>query len=169
MYILLTQTRTVTCYMTVPSSRQGERPTINKTATVLTTIKIWSWVPEGRNTKTDWLTISCRADVTSAPCTYLCSLCDALAESCSHDSESSVVSDAYWVTSSMWPPFQGLAVRCITPGSDTGNDGEWRCSTHNFTFPFQKQQKWREVSQTLGQVGLCSNACCSILRPANTE
>jgi hypothetical protein len=41
-YILLTQTRTVTYYMTDPFCRYGERPTTNKTATVLTTAKIWS-------------------------------------------------------------------------------------------------------------------------------
>jgi len=57
MYILLTQTETVTCYMTDPSSRQGGRPTTNRTATVFTTAIIWSWVPEGLNDwLTDWLT-----------------------------------------------------------------------------------------------------------------
>jgi len=46
---------TVTYYMTDPSSRQGERPTTKITAPVLTTTKIWSWVPEGVNAKTaDW-------------------------------------------------------------------------------------------------------------------
>jgi len=33
-----------------------DRPTSNKTATVLTTAKIWSWVPEWFNAKTDWPT-----------------------------------------------------------------------------------------------------------------
>jgi hypothetical protein len=56
MCILLTQIRTVTCYMTDPSSRQGELPTTNKTATILTTAKIWSWIPKGLSAKTDWLT-----------------------------------------------------------------------------------------------------------------
>jgi hypothetical protein len=41
-YILATQTRTLTCYMTDPSSRRGGCPTTNKTASVLTTAKIWS-------------------------------------------------------------------------------------------------------------------------------
>jgi hypothetical protein len=36
----LTQTRTATYNVTDPSSRQGERPMTNKTATVLTTNKI---------------------------------------------------------------------------------------------------------------------------------
>jgi len=49
----LTQKRTVTCYMTDPSSRQGGRPTTNKTATVLTTAKSGSRFPEGLNAKTD--------------------------------------------------------------------------------------------------------------------
>jgi hypothetical protein len=53
-YILPTQTKTVACYMTDPSSRQGESPTTNKTATALTTAKIWSWVPEGLNAKTKY-------------------------------------------------------------------------------------------------------------------
>jgi hypothetical protein len=42
MYVLLTQTRTVTFYKIEPSSRQGERPTSNKTATLLTTTTICS-------------------------------------------------------------------------------------------------------------------------------
>jgi len=42
MYILLTQARTATYYMIDPSYRQGERSTTNKTATVMTTAKIWS-------------------------------------------------------------------------------------------------------------------------------
>jgi hypothetical protein len=46
----------LTCYMTDSSSRQGQRPTTNKIATVLTTAKIWSWVPEGLIAKMDWLT-----------------------------------------------------------------------------------------------------------------
>jgi hypothetical protein len=40
MYTLLTQAKTVTCYMTHQTSFQGECPTTNKTATVLTTTKI---------------------------------------------------------------------------------------------------------------------------------
>jgi hypothetical protein len=40
-YILLTQTRTVTCYMTDPSSQQGGRTTTNKAQNILTTAKIW--------------------------------------------------------------------------------------------------------------------------------
>jgi len=30
----------------------------DKTASVLTTAKIWTWVPEGLNAKTDWLTVT---------------------------------------------------------------------------------------------------------------
>jgi len=56
MYVLLTQTWTVTYYVTDLSSRQGERPTKNKTAAVLNATRIWSWVPEGPAAKTDWLT-----------------------------------------------------------------------------------------------------------------
>jgi len=44
MYVCIycfTQTSYVTCYMIDPSSRQGERPTTNKTANVLTTAIIW--------------------------------------------------------------------------------------------------------------------------------
>jgi hypothetical protein len=41
-YILVTQTRTVTFYKTEPSSSQGGNPKTDKTATVLTTAKIWS-------------------------------------------------------------------------------------------------------------------------------
>jgi hypothetical protein len=39
-----------------PSSGHGRRPTTNETATVLTTAKISSRVPEGLNAKADWLT-----------------------------------------------------------------------------------------------------------------
>jgi len=42
MYVLPTQIKTVTCYKTDLSSRQGRRPMTNKTATVLTTATIWS-------------------------------------------------------------------------------------------------------------------------------
>jgi hypothetical protein len=47
--------------MTDPSSWQGGRSTTNKTAAVLTTSKIWSWVgsPRGaqrQDGRTDWLT-----------------------------------------------------------------------------------------------------------------
>jgi len=42
--------------MTDLSSRQGGHLTTNKTAAVLTTDKIWSWVPEGLNAKKKWLT-----------------------------------------------------------------------------------------------------------------
>jgi hypothetical protein len=63
--------RTVTCYKSDLSSRQGGRPTTNKTATVLTTAKIWSWVPEGLNAKTvwltDWLTVSCKVALILEP------------------------------------------------------------------------------------------------------
>jgi len=34
-------------------SRQGGLPMTNKTATVFTITKIWSWVPEGLDTKTE--------------------------------------------------------------------------------------------------------------------
>jgi len=60
----LTQTSAVTCYVIEPSPRQGELPTTNKTATVLITTKIWSWVPEGLNAKTDGLTVSCKVTLT---------------------------------------------------------------------------------------------------------
>jgi len=55
MYVLLTQPVTE-YYATDPSSRQGRCPTSNKTATVLTTAKIWLWVLQGLNVKTDGLT-----------------------------------------------------------------------------------------------------------------
>jgi len=43
--------------MSHPSSRQGGRPTTNKTLIVLTTTKIWSWFPEGlMPRRIDWLT-----------------------------------------------------------------------------------------------------------------
>jgi len=42
MFILLTQTRTVTYKMIDLSSQQGGSYTTNETATVLTTAKIWS-------------------------------------------------------------------------------------------------------------------------------
>jgi len=41
MYILPTQTQTVTCYKIDPSSHQEGYPTTNKTATVLTASKVW--------------------------------------------------------------------------------------------------------------------------------
>jgi len=53
-YILLTRTRTY--YMTDPSSRQGGCPITNETATVLSTAKICSWVPEGLSAKMEKLT-----------------------------------------------------------------------------------------------------------------
>jgi hypothetical protein len=56
--------KNVTCYKTDPSFHQGGRPTTNKTATVLTTSKISSWVREGLNVKTDWLTVSCKVTLT---------------------------------------------------------------------------------------------------------
>jgi len=52
----LTQTRSMTYYMTYQSSRQTERSTTSKKAIVLTTTKIWSWVQQGLSAKTDWLT-----------------------------------------------------------------------------------------------------------------
>jgi hypothetical protein len=55
-----TQTRPVTCYMTDTSSRQGGRPTTNKTAIVLTTTGIWLWVPDGIEAGTDWLIVNCK-------------------------------------------------------------------------------------------------------------
>jgi hypothetical protein len=64
MYLLLTHTRSVIYNMTDPSSRQGERPRTNKTANLLATTKIWSWVPEGLNAKTGWLTVSCKVTLT---------------------------------------------------------------------------------------------------------
>jgi hypothetical protein len=70
MRMLLTQTKTVAYYMTDPSFRQGEHPTTYKTTTVFTTTKIWSWVPEGLNAKTDWLTdrptVSCKVTLISS-------------------------------------------------------------------------------------------------------
>jgi len=77
MYMLLTHTRTVTCYMTDSSSSQGERPTANKTSTVLTTAKIWPWVPEGLNAKdwlTDWLTDRLRDQLSAAKYFWLTEL-----------------------------------------------------------------------------------------------
>jgi len=53
--MLLTQ-RTVTYYITEPSFRQGGCRTTNKIATLFTTARILSWVPEELKTKTDWLT-----------------------------------------------------------------------------------------------------------------
>jgi len=64
MYILPAQTSTVTCFMTDLSSRRGGRPTTNKTADVLTRTKIWSWVPEGLNAKTDRVTVSRKMTLT---------------------------------------------------------------------------------------------------------
>jgi hypothetical protein len=55
-YIWLTQTRTVSCYMIEPSLSHGDRPTTNKTTAVLTETKMWSWVPEGHSATTDGLT-----------------------------------------------------------------------------------------------------------------
>jgi hypothetical protein len=40
--VLSTQTRTVTCYKTDPSSCQGDCPMRNNNTTLLTTAKIWS-------------------------------------------------------------------------------------------------------------------------------
>jgi len=74
MYISPTQTRTVTCYVTDLSSRQGGRPTTDKTATVSTTARIWSWVPEGIKARTGWLTVSCKVFVPSQPSGLLASL-----------------------------------------------------------------------------------------------
>jgi len=45
MYILPSQTRTVTLYVTDPSTRQGGRPTTYKTKTFCYEAKIWPWVP----------------------------------------------------------------------------------------------------------------------------
>jgi len=71
-HIYCQQTRTVTCYKTDLSSRQGGRPTTNKTAAVLTTSKIWSWVPEGLNAKTDrkidGLTVGCEVTLSNIHC-----------------------------------------------------------------------------------------------------
>jgi hypothetical protein len=70
MYICIhhmTQTRPVTCYNTDLSSWQGRCSMTNKTTTVLTAIKIWSWVLDGLNTKTDWLTDSCKVTLTLSP------------------------------------------------------------------------------------------------------
>jgi len=44
-YIWLTQTRTVTCYVSDPSSHQEGRPVTSKTSTVLTTAKIFFMSP----------------------------------------------------------------------------------------------------------------------------
>jgi hypothetical protein len=55
MYVSLTQTGTVTCYLTDPSSGQEGRP-MTKPQVSLTTAKIWSWFPEGINARTDGLT-----------------------------------------------------------------------------------------------------------------
>jgi hypothetical protein len=41
----------VTCYKTDQTSGQGGLPTTDKTTTVLTKEKIWSWVPEGARSK----------------------------------------------------------------------------------------------------------------------
>jgi hypothetical protein len=68
-YMLPTQTKSVTCYKADPSSRLGGRPTKTKTAAVFTKAKIWSWVPEGwisalTDWLTDWLTFSCKVTLT---------------------------------------------------------------------------------------------------------
>jgi hypothetical protein len=60
-YVYTFNTKTLTCNTTDPSSRQGRRPTTHththtQTADALNTAKIWSWVPEVLNVKTDWLT-----------------------------------------------------------------------------------------------------------------
>jgi hypothetical protein len=39
-----------------PIHPSGKMAHDNKIASVLSTAKIWSWVPEGLNAKTDWLT-----------------------------------------------------------------------------------------------------------------
>jgi hypothetical protein len=56
----------------LPSFRQGRRPVKNNTETALTTAKIWLWVPERINAKTDWQTdwltdrptLSCKVTLT---------------------------------------------------------------------------------------------------------
>jgi len=45
---------------------------MNKTTSVLTTTKIWSLVPEGLNTKTDWLIVSRKVNLILTP--YICNL-----------------------------------------------------------------------------------------------
>jgi hypothetical protein len=60
MYILLTQTKTVTC-KTEPSSCKGGHPHDKQHCKCL---KIWSWVQEGLNTTTYWLTVSCELTLT---------------------------------------------------------------------------------------------------------
>jgi len=59
MYIL-TQTWAVTYNMIDPLSWQEERPMTNKTANILTTTKIWSWVPEGLSINMAWPNTSCK-------------------------------------------------------------------------------------------------------------
>jgi hypothetical protein len=51
-------------YMTDSPSRQGGRPTTNKTSTVLTTTKIWSSFPQGPNARANWPTITCKVTLT---------------------------------------------------------------------------------------------------------
>jgi len=55
MYILLTQTRTVSCYMTDPSFRQGGRPTTNKTATVFNYNNNVAMSPRGPQCQDGWM------------------------------------------------------------------------------------------------------------------
>jgi hypothetical protein len=57
-YILITNTdKEYDLLQDRPFLRPGKMPH-DKTATVLTTAKIWSWVPEGLNAKTDGLIVA---------------------------------------------------------------------------------------------------------------
>jgi hypothetical protein len=57
--------KAVICCKTDPSSRQGGRPTTNKTATVLTRTSIWSESQRGSmQRRTDWPTVSCKVTLT---------------------------------------------------------------------------------------------------------
>jgi len=44
-------------YLTDPSTRQGRRP-MTPSRNCLSTAEIWSWIPEGLNAKTDWLSVA---------------------------------------------------------------------------------------------------------------
>jgi len=69
----LTLTKSVTCYKTDSSFRQGERPTTDNTTNVLIKAKIGHETWKGLEAKTDglteWLTVSCKVTLPLIPAT----------------------------------------------------------------------------------------------------
>jgi len=64
MYILLYTGKDCVLLHDRPVSSRGRTPH-DKKAIVLTTTKLWSWVPQGLNNKTgcDWPTVSCQVSL----------------------------------------------------------------------------------------------------------